>query len=302
VKDLPRDLEDQVLHDTFGPYTGFITLRRIPHFAFVEFDNVEHADVAMKSLQGHKFRPQDRPVLIFYDKNARDPTGVTSRKRKFSPDRNSSQSKSPRRESSRESTYSNRNFSTPVREKEHRYSSGHYEDNVRNRNTQNQPSYGRPDPSMLLQAQLFRNLPFAMNMNMQPPPPKGRELGKPCPTVFVSLLPLDVTERELSILFRFVPGYVGVRLVKKEGRPPICYVDFDETPNATFAITMFQGYKLDLRDQQGMSIEYDRSFMTKPQPFPKDREFSRDRPPFRNDDRDGERIERDDRYDRERRS
>jgi hypothetical protein len=29
VKDLPRDLEDQVLHDTFGPYTGFITLRRV---------------------------------------------------------------------------------------------------------------------------------------------------------------------------------------------------------------------------------------------------------------------------------
>lgn len=87
-------------------------------FAFVEFDNVEHASSCLKEIQGHKFRSGDRPIIVDYDKvfftrifvinqDARDPLGknvnpnVTRKRKADSPEGN----RSPRRPRSRSPDY-----------------------------------------------------------------------------------------------------------------------------------------------------------------------------------------------------
>jgi hypothetical protein len=80
----------------------------------------------------------------------------------------------------------------------------------------------------------------------------------------------------MSVLFRFIPGFERVRIVSKDGRPPICFVDFANAECATMArqtfqaracrpahraLTPRQGYALDLGGP-GMVIEHDRGRMT----------------------------------------
>eukprot|EP00697_Spironema_sp_BW2_P007628 gnl/Spiro4/21961_TR10780_c0_g1_i2.p2 gnl/Spiro4/21961_TR10780_c0_g1~~gnl/Spiro4/21961_TR10780_c0_g1_i2.p2 ORF type:complete len:107 (+),score=10.17 gnl/Spiro4/21961_TR10780_c0_g1_i2:748-1068(+) len=84
-----------------------------------------------------------------------------------------------------------------------------------------------------------------------------REPQGACPTLFVNNLPRDVTEREMSILFRFMPGFQASRLISKENKP-ICFVDFVDASSATMAMHMLQGYRLDAQHLQGITIEFDR--------------------------------------------
>lgn len=46
--------------------------------------------------------------------------------------------------------------------------------------------------------------------------------------------------QEMSILFRFMPGYYGARVVLREGKPPICFVDFTDPSSAAFALQALQ--------------------------------------------------------------
>ncbi|KAF2078680.1 hypothetical protein CYY_000051 [Polysphondylium violaceum] len=81
-----------------------------------------------------------------------------------------------------------------------------------------------------------------------------------CPTLFVSNLPKDVTEREMSILFRFMGGFIGIRLINKEGKLPICFCDFIDTPSAAMALDMLQGFRMDPKDiSSSISIEFDKA-------------------------------------------
>jgi hypothetical protein len=57
--------------------------------------------------------------------------------------------------------------------------------------------------------------------------------------LFVTNLPNDVTERELSILFRFIPGYQGVRLIARDGRI-FAFVEYIDAQCSTVALTTFQ--------------------------------------------------------------
>jgi len=79
-------------------------------------------------------------------------------------------------------------------------------------------------------------------------------------TLYVSNLPKDVTERELSILFRFMPGFSKVRLVLRDGKAPICFVDFMDPSSAFVAMQTLQGFRIDLRDpsQTGLVVEFDK--------------------------------------------
>jgi len=82
----------------------------------------------------------------------------------------------------------------------------------------------------------------------------------PCPTLFVSNLPKDVTEREMSILFRFMRGFIGIRLINKEGKLPICFCDFVDTTSAVMALDMLQGFRMDPKDiSSSISIEFDKA-------------------------------------------
>ena len=83
-------------------------------------------------------------------------------------------------------------------------------------------------------------------------------------TLYVTNMPKDVTEREvhekticmtfvlltlfpqLSILFRFMPGFAKVRLVLRDGKAPICFVDFVDQSTAFAAMQTLQGFRMDL--------------------------------------------------------
>jgi len=110
------------------------------------------------------------------------------------------------------------------------------------------PSIGYPQsvPS-------FPAAPAAPPSNLRPP-----DVGGGVPTLYVTNLPKDVTEREMSILFRFMPNFLGVRLITKEGKSPICFVDFVDAASAAVAMHLLQDFRIDLRDDREIHIEYDR--------------------------------------------
>ncbi|KAK5576209.1 hypothetical protein RB653_007350 [Dictyostelium firmibasis] len=92
------------------------------------------------------------------------------------------------------------------------------------------------------------------------PLPTSISTGIPCPTLFVSNLPKDVTERELSILFRFMRGFIGIRLINKEGKLPMCFCDFVDTPSSMCALDFLQGFRMDASDiSSSISIEFDKA-------------------------------------------
>jgi len=78
----------------------------------------------------------------------------------------------------------------------------------------------------------------------------------PTHSLFISNLTPDVTEREISILFRFCPGFLGVRLVPREERS-LCFLDFVDTTLATAAMHTYQGYRIDPRSPP-LLIEYNK--------------------------------------------
>jgi len=95
-------------------------------------------------------------------------------------------------------------------------------------------------------------------------------------TLFIGNLPADVTEREMSILFRFYAGFNGIRLVIREGRPPIGFADFDNLNLATLALNALQGFKLDKDHAGGLSLEFDRGNVRERDNSYRDRDRDRD--------------------------
>jgi len=86
----------------------------------------------------------------------------------------------------------------------------------------------------------------------------GKTPGAKDIKLFFTNLPRDATERELSILFRFFPGFVSVKL-SKEGKLVNCYAEFDNEISGSLAMQYLQGFKLDMNsNQSGIIIEYDR--------------------------------------------
>jgi hypothetical protein len=72
VADIHPAVTLQQLEDLFRTQAGFLSLRRRPHFAFVDFDTVEHATAAMEATRGHKFVQADRGLIVDWDKGRRD--------------------------------------------------------------------------------------------------------------------------------------------------------------------------------------------------------------------------------------
>jgi len=221
VREVPRDLDNSTVEELFNKHSGFVCLRRLPQFTFVEYNNEESATIALQALQGYVFRSGDRPLSIDFDKDARD-----SRKRKG--DSVGEERDSKKRDSSSSSSSSSS------------FSRFHRDDYRRDNNPPPLPRF----PEIFS----FPQFPFG-----PPNPPQD------CSTLYVSALPKDVTERELSILFRFMPGFSRVRLVVRDGKAPICFADFLDGPSATYALQTLQGFRLDMRDSFGLHIEFDKN-------------------------------------------
>jgi hypothetical protein len=99
--------------------------------------------------------------------------------------------------------------------------------------------------------------PHGMTPYQYPPRPQDHSQRA---TLFVSNLPSDVTERELSIIFRLIPhfgSFKGLRMIKRNDRN-ICFVDYHEVSDAVMAMDQLQGFRIDPRDQSGIRIEFDK--------------------------------------------
>jgi len=94
------------------------------------------------------------------------------------------------------------------------------------------------------------------------PPPVGSSFNRaqePCSTLYVTGLPKDVTERELSIAFRLMAGFLHFRLVVRDSKTPLAFVDFVDSQSAAIAMQFLQGFRMDLKDSQGLYIEFDKN-------------------------------------------
>jgi len=93
-------------------------------------------------------------------------------------------------------------------------------------------------------------------------------------TLYIEGLPLDATEREVSHIFRQMPGYLSLRILPKESKQHpnrtynLCFVEFDHKYQATMAMHTLQGYKMDKNDTKGLSISYAKTSRKERRPGP----------------------------------
>ena len=72
------------------------------------------------------------------------------------------------------------------------------------------------------------------------------------PTLHVTGIPSDVTERELGHIFRPFPGFRGLRLKppREPGRGgPLAFVDFEQPSQALVCLRAVDGYRVDGRPE-----------------------------------------------------
>lgn len=77
--------------------------------------------------------------------------------------------------------------------------------------------------------------------------------------VYVEGLPYDVSEREVSHLFRPFPGFRSVRLISRDKngqKSLICFADFEDIVQSTVCINTLQGYRFDKNDLVGLHFSY----------------------------------------------
>eukprot|EP01100_Stratorugosa_tubuloviscum_P008782 TRINITY_DN365_c0_g1_i1.p1 TRINITY_DN365_c0_g1~~TRINITY_DN365_c0_g1_i1.p1 ORF type:complete len:168 (-),score=48.93 TRINITY_DN365_c0_g1_i1:137-640(-) len=91
-----------------------------------------------------------------------------------------------------------------------------------------------------------------------------------CATLYVEGLPVDATEREVAHIFRPFPGFQSLRMFIKESKKNpqkcfvICFVEFDSKMQASVAMNLLQGYKIDQIDNKGIIISWAKSERIKP--------------------------------------
>jgi len=234
VREIPPDLDHATVEELFNKQPGFLTFRRLPHFTFVEFTDIETSTQALQNLQGYTFRPSyDKPLHIEYDKDTREDT----RKRKVEySDRDKSTSYPSDRDNKR-------------RERDSRESSNSYRDDYsRSRDYRyNDYFYNQQYP------------PFNAFNTYAPGTSTTSTMPNDCSTLYVTGLPKDITERELSIVFRFMPGFTRVRLITRNEKMPFCFADFSDPGTANYALQTLQGFRVDMRDDFGMHLEFDKN-------------------------------------------
>ncbi|KYQ91389.1 RNA-binding region RNP-1 domain-containing protein [Tieghemostelium lacteum] len=362
VKDIPQGIHPQEFEDLFSRLPGYITMRRKPYFAFIEFKDKECSTNAMRKYQAYKFHSLDRPLIIEYDKdssnssninNTNNNTNNNNNRDSRTGDRDYRDSRDSRDNASYMSSYYSSSTSSSYRgdgrddldqtsnetgsliqlkdsnsplimadkdyeqgmiiekdllddeerEEKHKSRASHldnpdsyynrsngssrvhngsldyppphhnshhhhpytppqetYQERKRYRDDRYQDSYygaqERYDRPSDRSYPPYSTSPYSRSM-----PPYMPHAG---PTLYVSNLPRDVTERELSILFRFMRGFIGIRLINKDGRQPICFCDFDNVQSAGMALEALQGFRMDPKvPSSSISIEFDKSNSTR---------------------------------------
>jgi len=97
---------------------------------------------------------------------------------------------------------------------------------------------------------------YGGSMALPPLPPEAVS------TLYIEGLPIDATEREMSHIFRPMPGFLTVRILQTVSKQypnrtyNLCFAEFDNKYQATVAMHILQGYKMDKNDVKGLHISY----------------------------------------------
>jgi len=245
VADIPLNIPETEFVSIFQAQEGFKSARlrkdRNSHIVgFADFEDNESASLAMETLQGYKWSLVDRGITIHYSHN--------------------SHSTRSSRDFEKVTKLSNRSEKIPIWQNRERES---HENGLRN----NVPSLSvsfMPDLSPIQQQTSqpppqpqIPSMPNYTYPNMFPSLPSDASS-----TIYVEGLPSDATEREVAHIFRPFPGYQSLRVLAKESKQNpsrvynLCFVEFDNKYQATFALNHLQGYRLDKDDTKGLSMCY----------------------------------------------
>jgi hypothetical protein len=337
VCEIPKNVDKNDLEELFKSMEGYIECRikganEIRKIAFIDFKEAGQAKFAMDTLQGFKFAPSDKGLIIKISDNTKGGVNQTRFKNKVanSPRRyqNSEsldrQKQKKRRDKEDEDSYRDKSRS---RSRKHSEESNHYNnynpthvqeqqpnnnllDLISILNTQNQSTnkpYTLSDPtgnqpvdtnafSNLLEClQNLQTVQLLSSLTGANPPTiesKPKEIIQQIPShphpssnsfynnlikfddyftstmdfkknatniVYVEGLPSNVTEREVSHIFRPFVGFKSVRLITREKngqKSLICFADFDEIIQSTICINTLQGYRFDKNDLVGLHFSY----------------------------------------------
>ena len=70
-------------------------------------------------------------------------------------------------------------------------------------------------------------------------------------------LPLDALPREVAHIFRPFTGFESLRIIVKDTRHPLCFVEFQNAFQSVLAMKHIQGYRVDLSDPgRGLVISF----------------------------------------------
>jgi len=239
VADIPSNVVLEEFIAIFRAQEGFKSARlrkdRNSHtVGFADFEDAESASFAMETLQGYKWSKDDHGITIHFSHNsttAHPRTNGTHSPQKMGSNRSAEgTSMMPPREMPRTSPPSVSFMPDLV--------SPFQQSHPPQQSTSlTHPNYAYPT--------IFPNLPSDATSSL-----------------YVEGLPPDATEREVAHIFRPFPGYQSLRILTKESKQNpsrvynLCFVEFDNKFQATFALNHLQGYRLDKDDVKGLTVSY----------------------------------------------
>jgi len=248
---------------------GFVTIRYFKMNAYVEFKETEDATETIRKFNGHKYHVDAPSLKLDYDRDAGKP-----KKRKldsyatYDPIRMGYQYSPPR---SYSSYYSDPRDYLRLEPQRIESIHPHHNDSYREGRSDS-PGRGRyqRESSPPLQApprayydpyawmRVF--MPYWETTGNVPLDPLGRmemnshKLTKSCPTLFVKRLPMDITKRELQLMFCWLPNFLAARPIPKPNEV-IAFIDFVDAASAYVAMACMQGFFI---GGVSIQIEYDK--------------------------------------------
>jgi len=245
VADIPSNVTLEEFISIFRAQEGFKNARlrrdRNSHtVGFADFEDPESASFAMETLQGYKWSKDEHGITVHFSHN----TTNNSRQQNTNERNNNTKITSNRTErntmgSSRTLSHSENGTRTSPP------SVSFMPDLVSPAVQQNSPLQSIPSHPNYSYPNMFPNLPSDASS-----------------ALYVEGLPPDATEREVAHIFRPFPGYQSLRILTKESKQNpsrvynLCFVEFDNKYQATFALNHLQGYRLDKDDTKGLTMSY----------------------------------------------
>jgi len=235
-------LVEQDLVDLFQQQDGFVAARlRIDKHGnpvgFVDFEDVDSANSAKDTLQGHKFEERDFGLRVELSRSGprgeRNDSENNNKKRRFEDSNNGRNRFDRDRDRDRGDRY-DRNRDRRDRDRDRR------------RDRDSHESF--PD----------RYRPSRSSRGGDREGGSSREKT----TLFVQNVPMDASTREMSHIFRPFDGYQSCRVVTLDSksepgqRITISFIDFDSKYEADQAMSSIQGYLMDQDDNVGLKISF----------------------------------------------